>query len=194
MKLESKISPQPNAAVRVTFSSKKKTPIKTPKIIREYLNGVIADTSPIRIAEMMALYPIVPNKIPIRRKSQELVSGKRIGSSLNKCSTMPESAIDKKPWSPRAKILSAFGTARLARSRLAKPSIPSTARIDRNEKLSLPGSTIITTPKKPKMTANHLIAVTLSLNKTAAPTTTTSGVACKIIVDDDSGVKASAEE
>ena len=75
MKLESKISPQPNAAVRVTFSSKKKTPIKTPKIIREYLNGVIADTSPIRIAEMMALYPVVPNTIPIRRKSQELISG-----------------------------------------------------------------------------------------------------------------------
>ena len=72
--------------------------------------------------------------------------------------------------------------------------MPSTAKTDKNEKLSLLGSTIIATPKKPKITAPHLIALTLSLNKTAAPTTTTSGVACNIIVDDDSGLRASAEE
>jgi hypothetical protein len=49
------------------FSSKRKTPITTPKMIREYLKGVMADTSPIRIAVMIALYPIVPRKTPRSR-------------------------------------------------------------------------------------------------------------------------------
>ena len=117
-----------------------------------------------------------------------------MGSLQNKVRTMPERAIDIKPWTPRAKIFSDFGTTRLARSRPAKPSIPNTAKIDKNEKLSLLGSIIIKTPKKPSRTAAHLRALTFSLNNTAAPITTTIGVACKIIVDDANGVKASAEE
>jgi hypothetical protein len=55
------------AAVDVMFSPKNKTPIATPKMIREYLKGVIADTSPIRIAEMIELYPSVPRKTPRSR-------------------------------------------------------------------------------------------------------------------------------
>ena len=46
------------------LSPKKKTPIAIPKMIREYLKGVIADTSPIRIAEMSVLYQIDTRKIP----------------------------------------------------------------------------------------------------------------------------------
>jgi hypothetical protein len=53
------------------LSPRKKTPIATPKMIREYLKGVIADTSPIRIAEISALYPTVPRKTPKSKKSQE---------------------------------------------------------------------------------------------------------------------------
>ena len=49
-------------------------------MIREYLKGVIADTSPIRIAEISALYAIVPRKTPKSRLSQELVSGQMMGS------------------------------------------------------------------------------------------------------------------
>jgi hypothetical protein len=61
------------------LSPRKKTPIATPKMIREYLKGVIADTSPIRIAEISAPYPIVPRKTPKSKKSQEWESGQIIG-------------------------------------------------------------------------------------------------------------------
>ena len=75
------ISPQPSAAVNVMLSTKKKMLIANPKMTREYLKGVIADTSPIRIAEMSALYPIVPRKTPKNKQSQERKSGEIIGAS-----------------------------------------------------------------------------------------------------------------
>jgi hypothetical protein len=89
------------AAVDVMFSPKNKTPIATPKMIREYLKGVIADTSPIRIAEMIELYPIVPRKTPRSRLSQELASGQINGSLKKKLKARPDRAIDIKPCTPR---------------------------------------------------------------------------------------------
>ena len=95
-------------------------------MIREYRNGVIAETSPIRIAETIALYPTTPNKTPNIKNRPVLISGHRNGSSKNNVRTMPDIATDRNPCMPRVKIFSDFETARLARSLPAKPNIPST--------------------------------------------------------------------
>ena len=104
----------------------------------------------------------------------------------------PAAARDKNPWQPSVKILSFGDAARLAKSRKANPSIPNVAKSDSKLNSFSSGFIIIKTPMKPRPIANHLITPTLSLKKIEAPMTTTSGVACKIIVVEDKEVKESA--
>ena len=138
-KLDITTNKHPNTEVKLILSPKRKTPIAKPKTMREYLKGVIAETSPIRIAETIALYPTTPNRTPNIKNRPVLISGHRNGSPKNNVRTMPDIATDRNPCMPRVKIFSDFETARLARSLPAKPNIPSTANIDRKEKLSAVG-------------------------------------------------------
>ena len=52
VKLDSTIRTQPIAALMLTSSLNMKYPIDNPNINLVYLNGVMAETSPIRIAEI----------------------------------------------------------------------------------------------------------------------------------------------
>ncbi len=87
---------------------------------------------------------------------------------------------------------SVLGAARVARSRPANPIIPNSARIDRALNPSSPGRRMIKTPRKPTPIADHRRQPTVSPKNSAAPATTTKGVACKIAEAEDSGVRAMA--
>ena len=86
----------------------------------------------------------------------------------------------------------AGGAARVARSRPAKPSVPATARSEAGWKASRPGRRITSTPAKPTPIASQRRQPTFSPKQSAAPATTTSGVACRIAEALDSGVSAMA--
>ena len=58
-------------------------------MIREYRNGVITETSPIRIAETIALYPTTPNNTPNIKNRPVLISGQRNDSSKKHCKSNP---------------------------------------------------------------------------------------------------------
>ena len=96
------------------------------------------------------------------------------------------------PQTPKTAPDIVFGAARVAKSRPANPNIPSTAMIDSGEKLSAPGRKITKTPHSPTKIADHRRQPTVSPKKSAAPATTTIGVACKIAVADDKGVSTIA--
>jgi len=83
--------------------------------------------------------------------------------------------------------------ARVTKSLTAKNTVEITARSDAGIKLSNPGRKINKTPQNPIVTAVQRLQPTFSPKNTAAPIVTISGVAIKIDVADESGVKAIAE-
>ncbi len=97
-----------------------------------------------------------------------------------------------KPATPSWAFDRIFGAARVARSRPAKPSVPATASSAIASNPAEPGRRIISTPTKPTATAVHRRQPTGSPKTSAAPATTTSGVACRIAEAADSGISASA--
>tara|TARA_X000000368_G_C22417641_1_gene444637 strand:+ start:259 stop:507 length:249 start_codon:yes stop_codon:yes gene_type:complete len=82
---------------------------------------------------------MTPAKIAATRYIEVTLSGKMKECSEKRVRMNPASDNDKNPCSPRVKIWSAFGAARLARSLAANPAIPITASIEKTEKLSVPG-------------------------------------------------------
>ena len=83
--------------------------------------------------------------------------------------------------------------ARVTKSLTAKNKVEITARSDAGIKLSNPGRKINNTPKNPTITAVQRRQPTFSPKNTAAPIVTINGVAIKIDVAEESGVKAIAE-
>ena len=59
----------------LSVSPKIKTPNNNPNRIREYRNGVIADTSPMHIAEIIELYPTAPKTDPSNNSQTVFRSG-----------------------------------------------------------------------------------------------------------------------
>lgn len=84
------------------------------------------------------------------------------------------------------------GAPRVARSRPAKPIVLITANSEVMLKLSRPGRTISNTPMKPTPIASQRLRLTRSPKNSAAPATTTSGVACRMVEAVLSGIRVMA--
>lgn len=86
----------------------------------------------------------------------------------------------KKPYIPDCMLDNTSSAARVARSRPAKPNVPSNANKVAASNTSKLGRSIINTPTKPIQIAVQRCQPTFSPKKIAAPITTIRGVACKI--------------
>ena len=104
----------------------------------------------------------------------------------------PDSASITKPATPSWALHNAGGAARVARSRPANPAIAISASSDSAENPATPGRRMISTPTNPPRIISQRHSPTLSPKITAAPSTTTSGVACKIADAVEIGVSATA--
>ena len=105
----------------------------------------------------------------------------------------PATASMAKPRAPSWRFVSAFGAARVARSRPAKPSMPATASSDSAENPVGPRPQDHQHARQsPEATASQRAAPTFSPNISAAPAITTNGVACRMADALDSGVSATA--